>query len=137
MFFSCYLAPNILGGHSGPFSLHLSHQDSVWLCLKPLEIGGAGGAINLHTWYYTTLLGQHRREGQLFRDLVYELPKNINQHHKDTNNLSLPLKQTTHITYVKNIDLINSAFKTKKSPQYIKNTKPKINKANRHNRKSN
>ena len=29
---------------------------------NPLEIGGAGGAIYLHTWYYTTLLGQHRRE---------------------------------------------------------------------------
>ena len=25
----CDLAPNIPGGHSGPFSLHLSHQDSV------------------------------------------------------------------------------------------------------------
>ena len=61
IFYFCYLAPNILGGHSGPFSLHLSHQDSVWL--KPLEIGGAGGAIYLHTWYYTTLLGQHRWAG--------------------------------------------------------------------------
>ena len=32
-FLGCYmfflLAPNILGGHSGPFSLHLSRQDSV------------------------------------------------------------------------------------------------------------
>ena len=25
----CYPAPNILSGHSSPFSLHLSHQDSV------------------------------------------------------------------------------------------------------------
>ena len=25
----CYQAPNILGGHSGQFSIHLSHQDSV------------------------------------------------------------------------------------------------------------
>ena len=38
-----------------------------------LEIG-AGGAIYLHTWYYTTLLGQHRRKCQLFRDYL-----NINQ----------------------------------------------------------
>ena len=36
--------------------------------IKHLEIGGAGGAIYLQTWYYTTLLGQHRRECQLFRD---------------------------------------------------------------------
>ena len=59
--FFCYLGPNNPGGHSGPFSLHLSQ-------LNPLEIGGAGGAIYLHTWYYTTLLGQHRRECQPFRD---------------------------------------------------------------------
>ena len=35
MYFSvicfCYQAPNSLGGHSGQFSLHLSHQDSVGL----------------------------------------------------------------------------------------------------------
>ena len=42
MFFFCYLAPTSVGSHSGQFSLHLSHQDSV--CIK---IGGAGGAIYL------------------------------------------------------------------------------------------
>ena len=36
--------------------------------IKPLEIGEAGGAIYLHTWNLTTLLGQQRRECQLFRD---------------------------------------------------------------------
>ena len=48
LFLFCYLVPNILGGHSGPFSLHLSHQDSV--LVNPLEKGGAGGgALYLHT----------------------------------------------------------------------------------------
>ena len=56
LFVFCYLAPNNLGGHSGPFSLHLSHQDSVLSMINPLEIGGAGGAIYLHTWYYTRMV---------------------------------------------------------------------------------
>ena len=45
MFFLCYQAPNSVGSHSGQFSLHLSHQDSV--CKHYIEIGGAGGAIYL------------------------------------------------------------------------------------------
>ena len=32
MYFFCYQAPNSLGGHSGQFSLHLSHQGDRGLC---------------------------------------------------------------------------------------------------------
>ena len=43
-------APNSLGGRSGQFRLHLSHQRNRRLSLsmtKPLEIGGSGGGIYL------------------------------------------------------------------------------------------
>ena len=30
----CYQAPNSLGGHSGPFSLHLSHQENRGFSLR-------------------------------------------------------------------------------------------------------
>ena len=40
-----------LGGHSGQFSFHLSHQGNreltLSMTLKPLEIGGPDGAIYL------------------------------------------------------------------------------------------
>ena len=48
--FFCYQAPNSQGGHSGQFSLHLSHQGNREFSLsmtKHLEIGVPGGAIYL------------------------------------------------------------------------------------------
>ena len=65
MYFS-YQAPNSLGGHSGRFSLHLSHQGIRGLSLsttKPLEIGRSGGAIYLqylvlHHTAWSTQRGQ-------------------------------------------------------------------------------
>ena len=48
--FFCYQAPNSIGGHSGEFHLHLSHQGNRGSSLsmtKSLEIGGPGGAIYL------------------------------------------------------------------------------------------
>ena len=57
--FFCYQAPKSLGGHSGQFNLHLSHQDdgseqrtqfeydSLSMSTKPVEIGGSGGVICL------------------------------------------------------------------------------------------
>ena len=45
MFFFCYKTANSVGSHSGQFSLHVSHQDSI--AAAPIEIGGAGGAIYL------------------------------------------------------------------------------------------
>ena len=34
--FFCYQAPNTLGGHSGQFSLHLSHRDSDYVFVNPI-----------------------------------------------------------------------------------------------------
>ena len=74
----CFSVTNSLDATvHGQFSLDLSHQGNRGSSLSMPKSSREDQAVPsiYRTWYYTTLLGQHRlRECQLFRDWESSLP---------------------------------------------------------------